>query len=138
MSGDDMSEVDNPIDTVRRYVEAFNNADAGAMAAECADPMQILDGMAPHVWQGPTASEEWWADVVAEGEHLGAGAYHITFDTPRHVDVAGDFAYLVIPASMAFTLRGQRHTQTGATYIAAARKIDGRWLLTAWSWAKGH
>ena len=33
------------------------------MAATCADPMQILDGMSPHVWQGPTAAEDWWKDV---------------------------------------------------------------------------
>ena len=55
---------------VREYVDAFNNGDAKAMAAACADPMQILDGMAPHVWQGPTAAEDWWRDVLAEGEHL--------------------------------------------------------------------
>ena len=30
---------------VRRYVDGFNNGDTKAMAAACADPMQILDGM---------------------------------------------------------------------------------------------
>ena len=32
-----------------------NNGDEKSMAAACADPMQILDGMSPHVWQGTTA-----------------------------------------------------------------------------------
>ena len=40
---------------VRHYVDAFNNGDEKSMAAACADPMQILDGMSPHVWQGTTA-----------------------------------------------------------------------------------
>ena len=42
------------------------------MAATCADPMQILDGMSPHVWQGPNAGEDWYRDVLTEGEHRGA------------------------------------------------------------------
>ena len=50
---------DDPMAAVRAYVDAFNKGDAKAMAATCADPMQILDGMSPHVWQGPTASEDW-------------------------------------------------------------------------------
>ena len=54
----------NPVDAVLQYVEAFNNGDSTAMAASCADPMQILDGMSPHVWQGPTAAEDWWTDVL--------------------------------------------------------------------------
>ena len=73
-----MSGSNDPMAAVRRYVDAFNNADAQGMAAACADPMQILDGMSPHVWQGSTAAEDWWRDVLAEGEHLGASGYHIT------------------------------------------------------------
>ena len=69
-----MSDLDGPMAAVLQYVEAFNNGDSTAMAAKCADPMQILDGMSPHVWQGPTAAEDWWRDVLAEGEHLGLRA----------------------------------------------------------------
>lgn len=49
-----MSEPNDPMAAVRQYIDAFNRGDVDAMAAACADPMQILDGMAPHVWQGPT------------------------------------------------------------------------------------
>jgi hypothetical protein len=52
-----MSTSDDPMSSVLQYVEAFNNGDSAAMAATCADPMQILDGMSPHVWQGPTAAD---------------------------------------------------------------------------------
>ena len=72
-----MPTSDDPMGAVLQYVEAFNNGDSTAMAATCADPMQILDGMSPHVWQGPTAAEDWWRDVLAEGEHLGASGYRI-------------------------------------------------------------
>ncbi|MCG7592843.1 hypothetical protein [Mycobacterium sp. PSTR-4-N] len=128
---------DDPMTAVRRYVDAVNRADPAAMAAQCAEMMQILDGMAPHVWQGPTASEEWWAAVLVEADHLGTGDYHITLGTPRHVDVKDHDAYVVLPAAMAFTLGGQRHVQQGATFTVALRDFDGVWRLTAWSWAKG-
>ena len=71
-----MTRRDDPMAAVLHYINAFNNGDSNAMAATCADPMQILDGMSPHVWQGSTASEDWWQDVLAEGEHLGASGYH--------------------------------------------------------------
>ena len=112
----------NPVDAVLQYVEAFNNGDSTAMAASCADPMQILDGMSPHVWQGPTAAEDWWTDVLSEGEHLGASGYRIALGEPRHVDVTGDYAYVVVPATMTFQLRGQPVTQTGSLYTVALRQ----------------
>jgi ketosteroid isomerase-like protein len=122
---------------IRQYVDGMNNTDPAAMAAACADPMQILDGMAPHVWQGPTAAQDWWRDVVVEGDHLGAGNYHISLGEPRHADVTGDAAYVVVPATMTFNLRDKHVTQTGAIWTIALRKIGADWRLTAWGWAKG-
>ncbi|MCX4849294.1 MULTISPECIES: nuclear transport factor 2 family protein [unclassified Streptomyces] len=128
---------DNPMVAVVQYVDAFNRSDAKAMAATCADPMQILDGMAPHVWRGPTAGEDWWRAVLAEGGRVGASKYHITLGEPRHTDVTGDHAYVVVPATMTFELQGKQVTQTGSVFTVALRKVDGEWRLAAWAWAKG-
>ena len=132
-----MTTLDDPMGAVLHYVESFNNGDSAAMAATCADPMQILDGMSPHVWQGPTAAEDWWKDVLAEGEHLGASGYHIALGEPRHVDVDGQNAYVVVPASMTFDLRGNQVKQTGSVWTVALRKVAADWRLAAWAWAKG-
>ncbi|MFJ9448023.1 nuclear transport factor 2 family protein [Kitasatospora sp. NPDC101235] len=129
--------LNDPMAAVVRYVDAFNHGDAKAMAAACADPMQILDGMAPHVWQGLTASEDWWRDVLAESERVGASGYRITLGEPRHVDVTGDHAYVVLPATMTMDLWGEQVTQTGSVFTVALRKADTEWRLTAWAWAKG-
>lgn len=72
--------------------------------------MQILDGMPPHVWQGPTASDDWHADVLTEGEHVGASGYRITLGEPRHVDITDINAYVVVPATMTFTTQGKQVT----------------------------
>ncbi|WP_234817081.1 MULTISPECIES: YybH family protein [Mycolicibacterium] len=128
----------DPMAVVRRYVDAFNNGDAEEQQAACHDTMQILDGMSPHVWQGPTAAQDWWRDVLAEGEHLGASGYYITLAEPTHVDVTGDYAYVVVPATMAFDLRGQQVMQRDSVFTVALRRGGDGWRLTAWAWAKGH
>ncbi|MEV6430383.1 nuclear transport factor 2 family protein [Nocardia sp. NPDC051463] len=127
----------DPMATVLQYVDAFNNGDSKAMAALCADPMQILDGMSPHVWQGPTACTDWWRDVCEEGEHVGASGYRIAVDEPRHVDVTGDHAYVVVPATMTVNLQGTRVTQTGSIFTVALGKMGTQWRLRAWAWTKG-
>ncbi len=91
---------------VRQYVEAFNKGDVGAMAATCANPASILDGLAPHVWQGPTACQDWYRDVLAAGEREGASNYLVTLGEPRHLDISGDRAYVVVPATITFKVRG--------------------------------
>jgi hypothetical protein len=49
----------DPMGTVHEYIDGFNKSDAKVMAATFAVPGSILDGMAPHVWQGPTATQDW-------------------------------------------------------------------------------
>jgi ketosteroid isomerase-like protein len=56
---------------------------------------------------------------------------------PRHVDVTGDRAYVVVPATMTFKVHGKPVTQTGSTFTVALRKLEDGWRITAWAWAKG-
>ncbi len=126
-----------PMTTVRHYIDGFNRGDATAMAAAFAIPGSILDGMAPHVWHGPTAAQDWYRDVLAEGEDAGVSGYAVTLGEPLHVDVTGDSAYVVVPASMTFTTRGRQVTQSGALFTVALHKLNQEWRIVAWAWAKG-
>ena len=62
----------DPMGVVHEYIDGFNKGDAKVMAATFAVPGSILDGMAPHVWQGPTATQDWYRDMLVEGEQHGA------------------------------------------------------------------
>jgi ketosteroid isomerase-like protein len=75
--------------------------------------------------------------VLIEGEQHGAMGYAVALGKARHLDVKGDTAYVVLPATMTFKLKGQQVTQTGATWTVALRKVDGDWRIAAWAWAKG-
>jgi ketosteroid isomerase-like protein len=127
----------DPMAAVRQHMEAFNRGDAKTMAATFAIPGSILDGMAPHVWHGPTATQNWYRDVLIEGEQHGASDYVVTLREPRHVNVIGNTAYVVVPASMTFKVHGKQVTQTDATFTVALRKLAEGWRIAAWAWAKG-
>jgi ketosteroid isomerase-like protein len=127
----------DPLAAVRQYIDAFNKGDAKAMAAVFAVPGSILDGMAPHVWHGPTATQDWYRDVLVEGEQHGASDYHVTVGEPLHNNITGDAAYVVVPATMTFKVHGKQVTQTGAIFTVALRKLADGWRIAAWAWAKG-
>jgi ketosteroid isomerase-like protein len=128
---------DAPLAAVQQYIDAFNNADAGRMAATFADTGSILDGMAPHLWQGPTAAQDWYNDVLVEGEQHGASGYFVTLGEPVHDNITGDSAYVVVPATMTFEVKGNQVTQTGAFFTTALRRTADGWRIAAWAWTKG-
>ena len=127
----------DPLAAVQQYIDDFNRGDAAAMAATFAVPGSILDGMPPHVWQGPTASQDWYRDVLIEGEAHGASGYFVMLGEPLHNNITGDNAYVVVPASMTFKVQNQQVVQNGAFFTIALRKLDDGWHITAWAWAKG-
>lgn len=126
----------DPLAAVHQYIDGFNKGDAQLMAATFAVPGSILDGMAPHVWQGPTATQDWYRDVLTEGEH-GASGYLVTLGEALHNKITAESAYIVVPATMTFKVHGKQITQTGAVLTVALRKLADGWRIAAWAWAKG-
>ena len=127
----------DPLAAVQQYIDAFNKGDQEAMSAAFAVPGSILDGMAPHLWLGPTAAQDWYRDVLVEGEQHGASDYFVTLGEPLHNNITGDSAYVVVPATMKFKVQNQEILQTGAMFTVALRKLAEGWRIAAWAWAKG-
>jgi hypothetical protein len=86
---------------------------------------------------GATAAQDWYRDARNEAEHAGAWGLHIGLGEPRHVDVSGDYAYVVVPVTFAYNLPDKQVMQTDAFFTVALRKVGTEWRLTAWAWAKG-
>ena len=123
---EDADEHEDPMATVRQYIDGFNKGDAKVMAATFAAPGSILDGMAPHLWQGPTATQDWYRDVLIEGKQHGASDYFVTVGEPLHNNVTGDSAYVVVPATMTFKVAGKQVTQSGAFFTVALTQARRR------------
>jgi SnoaL-like domain len=122
---------------VRQYIDAFNKGDAKLMAETFAVPASILDGMAPHLWLGSTATQDWYRDVLIEGKQHGAADYFVTVGEPLHNNVTRDTAYVVVPATMTFKVGRKQVTQSGAVFTVALRKVAEAWRIAAWAWTKG-
>jgi hypothetical protein len=122
---------ENPLAAVHQYIDGFNKGDAQLMAATFAVPGSILDGMAPHVWQGPTATRDWYRDVLVEGEQHGASGYLVTLGEALHNKITAESAYVVVPATMTFKVDGKQITQTGAVFTVALRKFIDGWHIAA-------
>ena len=101
---------------VRQYIDAFNKGDMEGMAATCAVPASILDGMVPHLW---------YRDVLTTGERDDATSYFVTLEEPRHVDVSGDRGYVVVPANMTFKVHGKQVTQAGLRWLCKSCLLGG-------------
>ncbi len=127
----------DPVSVIRQYIDGFNKGDASALASFFAVPGSILDGMAPHVWSGPTATQDWYRDALIEAEHLDVSGYFVTLGEPLHNNVTGDAAYVVLPATMKFNMKDKQVTQSGALFTVALRRIDGAWRIASWAWTKG-
>lgn len=121
---------------IQKFMDAFNQNDIDAMAALCAVPCSILDGLPPHAWQGPSAIRDWHSDVMADASHQNMN-YKVVLDTPLHNEVHGEDAYVVAPASLTTKIKDKIHVQSGAIFTLALHKYADGWRITAWAWAKG-
>jgi len=127
-----------PIGTVRSYVEAFNRGDVEAMAASFAVPGFILDGMPPHVWQGPNAPRDWFRDAQAMAKKQKLTEEHIVLTgDPLHQQVTGKSAYVVVPVSFSYKMNGKLVNQSGAYFTIALTQVSGVWHIASWAWTKG-
>ena len=121
MASTSLADTTELMGAVRQYIDASNKGDTDGMAPTCAVPASILDGMPPHVWQGPTACKDWYSDVLTTGEREGATGYFVTLEEPRRVDVSGDRGYVVVPATMTFKVHGKQVTQSGSTFTVVCK-----------------
>lgn len=130
------TEKTDVVATVRKFVESFNKGDMKAMAATCAEQASIIDEFPPYEWHGTGACAKWTDDYGADAKKNSITDGGVTLGTPRHVEVAGDHAYVVVPASYKFKQNGEAVQEIGSTLTIALQKSEGVWRMTGWAWAK--
>lgn len=130
------SEKTEVIATVRQFMDSFNKGDITSAAATCADQTSIIDEFSPYEWHGAGACSNWANDYDAFAKKNGMTNGIVTLGKPRHIDIAGDRAYVVIPANFKFKQKGKLVSEIGSTLTVALQKAATGWRITAWAWAK--
>jgi ketosteroid isomerase-like protein len=123
--------------TVQKFTDGFNKGDAKTAASACADRTSIIDEFPPYVWQGAGACATWMKDFAAWTQKGGVTDAAVTMRKPRHADVAGDRAYVVVPSDIALKVNGKPAGETDSALTIVLKKGAGGWRIIAWSWAKG-
>jgi len=130
------SEKTEVVAAVHRY---FDNLDPDKLEAAlkmCDSQVSILDEFPPHRWQGPTACADWWKALNAYDQKEGIAAGAATLGTPWTVDVTGDRAYFVAPATYDYKQHGKPVKESRAVFTVALRRTEVGWRITAWTWSK--
>jgi len=122
--------------TVQRFVDAFNKGDIKTVVAVCAEQTSIIDEFPPYQWHGPSGCYKWMNDYDADAKKNGITDGVVTLGAPRHVDIDGDRAYVVVPADYAFKQKGKPVTETGSTITLVLRGREAGWHIAAWTWSK--
>ena len=121
---------------VNQFLAGFNKGDTKAALATCAPQTAIIDEFAPYVWQGATACSDWANDFDADAKKNGITEPKVAAGKPRHVDVVGDRAYVVMPADFKFKLKGKATAEKGSIFTVTLQKLAEGWRITGWAWAK--
>jgi hypothetical protein len=130
------SERTDVIASVHQFIDGFNRGDAKTALAACAPQSSIVDEFPPHEWQGSGACARWAHDYDINSQKQSITDGFVTLGQPRHVDITGDRAYVVVPATYTYKQHGKPVTESGSIFTVALRKIAGAWRITGWAWAK--
>jgi ketosteroid isomerase-like protein len=120
---------------ITKWNDLSNKGDEPGMAATCAKDAVVVDDPPPYLWRGAEACAEWQksADTFVKNEGMteivgGVGK-------PSYVLIMADQAYVVIPATFAYTQRGKKLIES-ATATFTLQKTGVSWLITSWVWSK--
>ena len=105
------------------------------MWALCAEQTSIIDEFPPHEWHGAGACAKWAGDYESNAKKEGITDGVVTLGKPRHVDITGDRAYVVVPANYTFKQKGKAKKETNAMMALALQKGSTGWHIVGWSWA---
>jgi hypothetical protein len=130
------SETSAVLAPLYQFMNGLNKGNIKGALAACASPASIIDEFPPHEWQGPTACSDWLNAFNADSKKRDITDEVVTLGTPRHVDITGDRAYVVVPATYSYKQNGRPVSEVGSIWTVALRKFSNGWRMTGWAWAK--
>ena len=121
---------------VHQFVDGLNKGDIKSALAACAEQTSIIDEFPPHEWHGAGACSTWANDYDADAKKNGITDGIVTLGNPRHVDITGDRAYVVVPANFTYKQKGKPAKETGSMLTISLQKAAAGWRMTGWAWTK--
>jgi ketosteroid isomerase-like protein len=121
---------------VHQFVDSFNKGDTKTAAAACAEQTSIIDEFPPHEWHGVGGCAKWMAAYDADAKKRGITDGVVTLESPRHVDVSSNVAYVVVPANYSYKMNGNLVKESGSMLTLVLRRGAAGWRISGWSWSQ--
>jgi ketosteroid isomerase-like protein len=93
----------------------------------------ILDDAAPYYWAGANAFEDWQADLAKASVARGMTEEDAALGAPSRVEVSGDHAYAVLPASHSFKIKGRLMREKAQLTFVLVKNASA-WKIESWTW----
>ena len=121
------------IDTV---LSGFNSKDSARYTSAFGGDAIVIDGIAPYRWTGPNAPGRWFSDAEKWVHEFGVENETIVCDQIFHAAVVGSNAYVVLSATLSFTLKaGQSGSRPRILTFTFAKQGD-EWKVQSQAWGR--
>jgi ketosteroid isomerase-like protein len=120
---------------IDRALGGFNRKNSALYNSAFGGDAVIVDGMAPYRWTGPNAQGRWFADAEKWAHELGVADEKITYDRIVRADVVDAHAYVVLSATLSFTIKGQHARRLGILTFTLAKQGD-EWKIESQAWGR--
>ena len=132
MPNEPPAEIKALIDTV---LGGFNSKDCALYNSAFGEDAVVIDGIAPYRWSGPNAPARWFSDAEKWVHDFGVENETIACDRIVHAAVVGTHAYVVLSATLSFTLKGQSGSRPGILTFTFAKQGD-KWKVESQAWGR--
>ena len=119
---------------VMAVVNLWNDTDPAKSISSCADDASVIDDFPPFEWRGSGACANWSKAFDGFARQNGITDPIGTIGKPKRFVVNGDRAYVVVPATFGYTMKGKPVKLTAIATFSLHKTASG-WRITAWSWA---
>jgi hypothetical protein len=121
-------------DDVMAVLNLWNDTDPVKSISSCADDASVIDDFPPFEWRGSGACAAWSKAFDGFAQKNGITDPIGTIGKPKRFVVNGDRAYVVVPATFSYTMKGKPVKLTAIAAFSLHKTASG-WRIAAWSWA---
>lgn len=119
--------------TISQFSAALHAGDSKAAKNFLTARTVILDDVAPYYWGGANAFESWQDDLAKASAAKGMREEDAQLGAPTRVEVTGDHAYAILPATHTFTMKGRAMREDAQLTFILVKDPAG-WKITSWAW----
>jgi hypothetical protein len=118
---------------IHQMMDGFNKGDIKAAKATHVAAPTIMDEVAPYVWSGPNAFDNWASALTKAEAAEGKTGGKVGIGAPVRETIAGSHAYVVVPSTYTFQQKGRTMREVGTLTVILLKGKAG-WKIQAWTW----